>query len=656
MGVKVSVVVPVSDPGLSNDAFGTGVRSLLEQSLPPDEYEVIFADDGSTDGTRRRLDAIAAHRTNVRVLHLDHSGSPARGRNVGLSVARGEYVYLLNQYDRLEHGALERMYRMAVDTDADVLVGRLVDGGPPQAAFARGRDRADVLRDHLLALPTAHKLLRRDFVETHQLRFPDRALSEQAFVTRAYLAAKVIAVLADEICCHLGPAEAEEPDAEALYDGLNALFDIVDAHTEPGRQRDRIQAHWYRTLGLRRLGGAGFVAAAPDERVVLFSFLRRLTVDRFPEALDTHLPVHLRARAALLRQDRLDALVELAHASRGSRLSAELRDLRWEHGVLVFDLSVELLHADGSPMWFRAEGDRLLWTPPAPIPGLLPDEAADVTDAVRRARMEVCVRDAENGVMYPLPVNCAVGRAAVGGQVRVWAGGEARLDVGSAALGRPLGPGMWEIHVRMRGVQPGRTRIGRPAAPMSCAGALADQPKRLVVPCWSERGELGVCVEPKSFSESIALVSSGASVARQDGHVFVVLPVPYVPPSGGPAAELVLREQEGRGRSMTVPALVEPGIPGRLAGQLIARVPVSRVGGDECLGPGAWRPSLRVDQKDVELLFGLAVGRGGQVGVLPAGASPVPSLMRRIAVRVLGDRRSVRLARAVHAGRRPHGG
>ncbi|WP_169983408.1 MULTISPECIES: glycosyltransferase family 2 protein [unclassified Microbispora] len=655
MGVKVSVVMPVSNPGLSNDAFGACVRSVLEQSLPPEEYEVIFADDGSTDGTRRRLDAIAGQRDNVRVLHLDHSGSPARGRNVGLSVARGEYVYLLGQYDRLEPRALEVMYDRAVETDADVLIGRLASQGPPAAAFARDRDRADVLRDHLLALPTAHKLFSRDFLETCQLRFADRPLSEQAFVTRAYLAAKVIAVLAGEICCHLAPASAgtaaeeEGPDGEALFDGLNAVFDVVDAYTEPGSQRERIHAHWYRTLGLRRLAGARFLAAEPDERMVLFSFLRRFTLDRFPAALDVHLPAHLRARTALLRQDRLDALVALAEASRGTRLSAELRELRWDQGVLLLDLSVEILRAGGAPVWLRQRDDRLLWAPPPSVEGLLDglldDEGADMTDAVRRARVEVCVRHVETGVVHSLPVTCSVGRAGLGdraggGQVRVWVSGQARLDAGAAALGRPLPAGLWEVHVRMRGVQAGRTRVARPALPMSCAGALAGEPRRLVVPCWSEHGELGVCVEPKSFPESIALVSSRATVARQEGHVFVVVPVPYVPPSGGPPAELVLREQDGRGRSMVVPALVEPGIPGRVAGQLVARVPVSRIGGDDCLGPGSWRPALRVDQKDVDLLFGLAVRRGGQVSVLPAGASPqAPSLLRRIAVRVLRDRR-----------------
>ncbi|MFC0862006.1 glycosyltransferase family 2 protein [Sphaerimonospora cavernae] len=659
MGVKVSVVVPVSNPGLENDAFGACVRSLLEQSLPPEDYEVIFADDGSTDGTRRRLDAVAEHRSNVRVLHLDHSGSPVRGRNVGLSVARGEYVYLMNQCDRLEPYALERMHDMAVDADADVLIGRLADAPrnaprnalrgdpgnaprngsrdrPPQSAFAANRLRADILRDHLLALPTAHKLLSREFLESQQLRFLDRPLSDQLFTTRAYLSAKVIAVLAEEVCCHVDPAEEETLDAEALFEGLNAVFDVVDAHTEPGAQRDRIYAHWYRVLGLRRLGGTRFLTAAPDERAILFSFLRRLTLDRIPENLDAHLPVRPRARVALLRQDRPESLVELAEASHGTRLSAELRDLRWDRGTLVLDLSVEILQADGGPMWFREQDDRLLWTPPAPIKGLTAPDLVDVTGAVGRVRMEVYIRDPETGVTYLLPAASTVGRASVKGRARVWASGEARLDVGSAAMGRPLPPGMWEVHVRMRGVHPGRARIARPDAVMTCAGVLADEPRRLVTPCWSERGELGVRVQPGSFSESVALVSSRAAVARQGGHAFVVVPVPYVPPSGGPTVELVLHEQDGRGRTMAVPALVEPGIPGRVAGQLIAKVPVSRVGGEDCLGPGAWRPSLRIDQKEADLRFCLAVSRAGQVDVLRAGhvRGAAPSKLRRLAVRL----------------------
>lgn len=50
MPVKVSVIVPVYNPG---PYIEDCLASLLRQSLPPDEYEVIFVDDGSTDATPR---------------------------------------------------------------------------------------------------------------------------------------------------------------------------------------------------------------------------------------------------------------------------------------------------------------------------------------------------------------------------------------------------------------------------------------------------------------------------------------------------------------------------------------------------------------------------------------------------------------------------
>src|SRR5205814_2405847 len=45
MPVKVSVVVPVYNPGRYLDPCA---KSLLDQSLPRDEYEIIFVDDGSS--------------------------------------------------------------------------------------------------------------------------------------------------------------------------------------------------------------------------------------------------------------------------------------------------------------------------------------------------------------------------------------------------------------------------------------------------------------------------------------------------------------------------------------------------------------------------------------------------------------------------------
>jgi poly(ribitol-phosphate) beta-N-acetylglucosaminyltransferase len=101
---KVSVVVPVYNPGRDIDDC---IRSLLEQSLPPSEYEAIFVDDGSTDATPGRLDELAAEHAHVRVEHIPNSGWPGRPRNVGIDMARGEFVYFVDNDDWIEHDASE---------------------------------------------------------------------------------------------------------------------------------------------------------------------------------------------------------------------------------------------------------------------------------------------------------------------------------------------------------------------------------------------------------------------------------------------------------------------------------------------------------------------------------------------------------------------
>src|SRR5215212_3570852 len=115
--MKISVIVPVYNPGRHIDDL---IASLLEQTMQAGDYEAVFVDDGSTDDTPARLDALAAEHEHVRVEHIPNSGWPSRPRNVGLGMARGEYVYFVDNDDWITREALERLYAMAVTDRADV--------------------------------------------------------------------------------------------------------------------------------------------------------------------------------------------------------------------------------------------------------------------------------------------------------------------------------------------------------------------------------------------------------------------------------------------------------------------------------------------------------------------------------------------------------
>src|SRR5215213_4069019 len=152
---NVSVIVPVYNPGSHIDDC---IDSLLGQTLPAGELELIFVDDGSTDATPARLDALAARHAHVRVEHIPNSGWPGKPRNLGLDMATGEYVFFVDNDDWLERDALERLYTTAEQDRADIVIGKVVGHGKrvPRVLFASNRHGEPFDDPVLLRLLTPH--------------------------------------------------------------------------------------------------------------------------------------------------------------------------------------------------------------------------------------------------------------------------------------------------------------------------------------------------------------------------------------------------------------------------------------------------------------------------------------------------------------------
>ncbi|MGW0227195.1 glycosyltransferase family 2 protein [Actinopolymorpha singaporensis] len=461
MGVKVSVVVPVFNGG---EWLEECTESVLAQTMPRGDYEVVFVDDGSTDATPRVLDALAEREQVVRAVHLPRSGGPGGPRNAGVEQAEGEYVYFLDHDDRLAPRALERMYAMATRCDSDIVVGKVVGHGGrgvPKSMFAASRDRADILADHLLGFLTPHKLFRRSFLRRHGLRFEEGPawLEDHRFVVEAYFLAGTISVLADEVCCHWmkrdGRAHysARRFDPEAYYRALRQILDIVDAHAEPGAERDQMYAYWYHSKMLRLLTWPVLLGRpVPYSRYRWYREIRRLALERFPTSVDDWLPLSIRVRSWLLRRNAYGDIARLAAAERGLSVAADLEQVSWDGAALVVRVRGRLAYADGRPVTFRRVGDRLLWNPPCELRTALPDEAFDASGQIGDSRLELMVQNRHDKGVYSVPtrselaLDTDVGAVQNVQQVRLV--GTAHLDPATGKLGRPLDAGTWDCLVR----------------------------------------------------------------------------------------------------------------------------------------------------------------------------------------------------------------
>ncbi len=116
MNEKVSIVVPI----YNGENFIDGcVKNLL--SLKYDNLEFILVDDGSTDGTAKACDEIAARDDRFKIIHQVNSG-PSKSRNAGTSAATGKYLLYFDVDDDLDPNAVEDNVKLAVKEDADIVM------------------------------------------------------------------------------------------------------------------------------------------------------------------------------------------------------------------------------------------------------------------------------------------------------------------------------------------------------------------------------------------------------------------------------------------------------------------------------------------------------------------------------------------------------
>ena len=111
-----SVVIPTYN---RSDILSRAIDSVLSQTYQ--KFELIIIDNGSTDDTRQWLhdnyqdDRVVYH-------YQEGSGSPASPRNTGISLAKGQWVCLLDSDDRWDKYKLRCVFdSIQTNTDVDVV-------------------------------------------------------------------------------------------------------------------------------------------------------------------------------------------------------------------------------------------------------------------------------------------------------------------------------------------------------------------------------------------------------------------------------------------------------------------------------------------------------------------------------------------------------
>ena len=185
---KVSVIIPVYCAAAT---IVRCVESLLSQTLA--DLEVILVDDHGGDESLELVEALLTNHHRKTMFHFaatPRNSGPGEARNVGIQLAKGEYVAFLDSDDWVESTMYEELYCAATAYNADVVCcDALLEGSNrnsrelcnPQlpAGTLTPESRAFFLTHYVAYLWTF--IYRRSFLVEHGIVFPPERSAEDSY-------------------------------------------------------------------------------------------------------------------------------------------------------------------------------------------------------------------------------------------------------------------------------------------------------------------------------------------------------------------------------------------------------------------------------------------------------------------------------------------
>ncbi|MDN5766698.1 MAG: glycosyltransferase [Humibacillus sp.] len=477
MQPKVSVIISVYNPGANIDLL---IHSLAAQTLVADQFEVLFIDDGSTDGTGERLHAVVATHPTWSVKTIPNSGWPGRPRNVGTDLATGEYVFFADHDDEFLPEALERMYALGHANGSDIVYPKLVRVGRPTPYWNlahRTMAVADPLGE-VLGSRTVHKMYRRQFLQDCGARFPEGPvrLEDHNFTSQVIPHAGVISVVADYPCykwIHRSDGSNNSTtasEAHTYWGYYTEVVRVAERTAGPGPLLDRIRVVAM-LQAFSRLSPTAYLKRSDEARQLLFAAVHAYVVEQFAPELDPLLPSLKRMRVKALRSGDRAGFEAIQRQRTQITFHVGLAELRWDDSRLHLALKVTMDDQAGAPFELERQGEHLL----------VPAVAGSADAGPAEARMllpedlgtaEVTVRNRRTGVEWPVATTCRFEPVTVGKGVALSLHAEADVNLAHGFFGAPLEDGTWSLAVRAQFLGESLT-IAVPATPGVGLSAVA---------------------------------------------------------------------------------------------------------------------------------------------------------------------------------------
>ena len=178
------------------------IRSLYNQDIPLEEYEVVCVDDCSPDNSRAIVKRLQTEYLTLRLISHDRNRKQGGARNTGLETANGKYVWFVDSDDCICPNVLRLLLDSIENNALDILQFDYIRERESLAKIwqlSEIKSGETYLFDHVsrdwfdkISGPW-RQLFSRDFLITNQLRYIEEAMYEDTdYMLHAFLFAEKV--------------------------------------------------------------------------------------------------------------------------------------------------------------------------------------------------------------------------------------------------------------------------------------------------------------------------------------------------------------------------------------------------------------------------------------------------------------------------------
>lgn len=189
----ISVIIPAYNAA---PFLRRAVESVVKGGQDFNAFEVIIVQNGSKDNTTEVAEELTKEYSNVTLYHSSKGVSNAR--NMGIEMAKGEWIAFLDADDSLTELGRQTMIRDSKSSEDNISLyayGHEVANNPHpvcEKTQKYGKNQLEEIRAEMISNPTKYmqawaKLFRRSIIAAHDLRFdPTMRLAEDSDFTLRY--------------------------------------------------------------------------------------------------------------------------------------------------------------------------------------------------------------------------------------------------------------------------------------------------------------------------------------------------------------------------------------------------------------------------------------------------------------------------------------